>query len=186
MFKFKGKLTSLIQLTISDATEIVNLRNDEKFNKFLFQETISLEEQKKWINNKNSLETEVNFKITDVNNNFIGTISIYNIENGKGEFGRYIAKNAINAIEAELLLLKFCFEELKMTVVYCYTNIKNENVYRQHTKLGFKDVGIISVNVGSASNVKKVDAIHQEISYDDYIHFNYENIYHLINKFAQR
>ncbi|MBL0079445.1 MAG: GNAT family N-acetyltransferase [Bacteroidetes bacterium] len=154
MFKFKGKLTSLIQLNISDAAEIVNLRNDEKFNKFLFQEPISLEEQKKWINNKNTLETEVNFKITDANNNFVGTISIYNIENHKGEFGRYIAKNPINAIEAELLLLKFCFEELKLKAVYCFTNINNIKVYSQHTKLGFKDIGIVSVNVGSASNIK--------------------------------
>lgn len=182
MSQIKGIVTTIKKLTIEDAAEVVKLRNNENYNMFLFQQPLTIEEQIQWIIHKNSAENEVNFKVQDLNNNFVGTISIYNIENKKGEFGRYIVKNPINAIEAELLLLKYCFTTLKMELVYCNTNINNINVWNQHTKLGFKNITTITEYVGTEHNIP-VEAMHQQISVEDYLNFNYEKIYQLIQKF---
>lgn len=185
MYQKKGILTTLKQISVEDAEDIVRLRNDEKFNKFLYQYPLTIQEQIHWIQSKQGLQNEVNFKVLDIHNDFVGTISIYNIQNGRGEFGRYIVKKPINAIESELLLLKFCFEDLNMKSIYCNTNTNNVNVWNQHTKLGFKYVGKVKEYVGSSADIE-VEAIRQEILFKDYTSFNYDSIYQLINKFTLR
>lgn len=185
MYQKKGILTTLKQITVEDAEDIVKLRNDKKFNKFLYQQALTIQKQIQWIQSKQGLQNEVNFKVLDIHNNFVGTVSIYNIQNGRGEFGRYIVKNPINAIESELLLLKFCFEDLKMKSIYCNTNTNNVNVWNQHTKLGFKYIDKVTEYVGSTADIK-VEAIRQEISFKDYTSFNFDSIYQLINKFTLR
>lgn len=182
MLSIKGIKTSLIEVSESDAADIVSLRNDERYNKFLFQDKLTVEGQVKWIQKIKNNPGEKNFKVVNNNNEFKGTISIYGIVNGTGEFGRYIVTNPINAIEAEYLLLKWCFEQLGVKSVYCQTNTDNSAVWNQHTKLGFRNMGTKEVAVGSGAGVI-VKAVVQEITSDEFKLFDYQKIIKLISHF---
>jgi RimJ/RimL family protein N-acetyltransferase len=182
MLSIRGIKTILTEIAEADAQDIVNLRNDPANNKFLFQKPISVDEQLNWIKNNMGSEKARNFKVTNTDNEFKGTISIYNIEEGRGEFGRYIVTNPVNAIEAEYLLLKICFEQLEMNGIYCQTNLLNRAVWGQHLKLGFRQTGTKEVIVGTEGDVS-VTAVVQEITAEEFRNFNYEKITKLIKMF---
>ncbi len=182
MITIAGIKTILTELTEEDAADVIKLRNDPANNRFLFQKPITVEQQVEWIKNNKNSDKAKNFKVTDINKEFKGTISIYNIENGRGEFGRYIVTNPVNAIEAEYLLLRVCFEQLKLNAVYCQTNLLNKAVWGQHLKMGFKQTGTKEVIVGTAGEVS-VTAVVQEITAEEYRNFNYEKIIKLIKMF---
>lgn len=182
MLSIRGIKTILTEITEEDAQDIVNLRNDPANNKFLFQKPISVDEQLTWIKKNKGSEKARNFKVANIDNEFKGTISIYNIEQGRGEFGRYIVTNPVNAIEAEYLLLKICFEQLAMNAIYCQTNLLNRAVWGQHLKLGFRQTGTKEVVVGTEGDVS-VTAVVQEITADEFRSFNYEKIIKLIKMF---
>jgi|SRR5450432_1271501 RimJ/RimL family protein N-acetyltransferase len=182
MISIRGIKTILEEITEADAADIAKLRNDPANNKFLFQNEISIVDQVSWIN-KNRNRTDVkNFKVTNTGNEFKGTISIYNILDKKGEFGRYIVTNPINAIEAEYLLLKICFEMLGLNTVYCQTNYENKAVWGQHVKLGFRETATKEVSVGSHANIL-VKAVIQEITAEEFRTFNYDKVLKLIKYF---
>ncbi|HMC87559.1 MAG TPA: GNAT family N-acetyltransferase [Chitinophagaceae bacterium] len=178
----KGIKTNLSELTESDAAEVVQLRNDPANNKFLFQKEMTVSDQLEWIRKNRNRNDSKNFKVTDSHHVFKGTISIYNIANKRGEFGRYIVTNQINAIEAEYLLLKICFEMLELNAVYCQTNMDNKTVWGQHVKLGFKETAVKEVPVGSFADVM-VKAVVQEITVKEFRAFNYEKVMKLIKFF---
>jgi len=182
MITVRGIKTILTEMREEDAEEVVKLRNDPANNKFLFQNPITVDDQINWIRKNKNAEDAKNFKITTLDNEFKGTISIYNIIDGKGEFGRYIATNPVNAIEAEYLLLKVCFEQLGMNAVYCQTNFENKAVWSQHLKLGFKEKGRKDVTVGTTGNTN-VQAVIQEITAEEFRSFDYAKIIKLIKFF---
>ena len=112
MNKIDGICTKLEEMSLKHVNDIVALRNDSKYNKYLFQTKLTAENQIKWIENNKLKGDNFNFVILDKNDAFKGTISIYDIQKNRGEFGRFIATNPINAVESELLLLKFSFDIL--------------------------------------------------------------------------
>lgn len=181
MDKIKGVCTQLEEVSLKYINDIVCLRNDSKYNKFLFQSQLTVENQLKWMENNKLKEDNFNFVILDKNDSFKGTISIYDIQNERGEFGRFIATNPINAVEAEYLLLKFSFETLKLKSVFCQTNIDNSSVWQMHSKLGFVSVKNIETFVGD-NHQTKVEAVLQEISINQFREFDYQPIFNLINK----
>ena len=182
MLSIKGIKTVLSEISEGDAEDIIALRNDPAHNKYLYQKPITLEGQKEWIRKNKNAANAKNFKITNMNGDFKGTISIYNIEDGKGEFGRYIVTNPVHAIEAEYLLLKVCFEELGMKSVFCQTNLENKAVWGQHVKLGFCETERKEVMVGSNGDVA-VTAVVQVITDEEFRNFDYGKIIKLIQFF---
>ena len=177
-----GIQTNLFEISESDAADIVRLRNDPANNKFLFQKELTVEGQREWIKSNQNRTDVKNFKVTNKKNEFKGTISIYNIIENRGEWGRYIVTNPVNAIEAEYLLLKICFETIGMKSVYGQTNIENKSAWGQHTKLGFRQVEIKEVPVGSNMDIY-VQAVIQEITADEFKAFNYDKIIDLLKYF---
>ncbi len=182
MITIRGIKTRLEEITESDAADMVKLRNDPSNNKFLYQKEISLEDQIRWILKNSNQADAKNFKVINNNNEFKGTISIYNITRNRGEFGRYIVTNPINAIESEYLLLKVSFEMLGLETVYCQTNVQNKSVWGQHIKLGFRETATKDVAVGSHSDIL-VKAVVQEITAEEFKAFRYDNILNLIKFF---
>ena len=75
-----------------------------------------------------------------------------------------------------------CFGQMGLKSVYCKTNIEKNSVWRQHTKLGFREIERKEVIVGTDSSVKVI-AIIQEITAEEFKAFNYEKIISLINFF---
>jgi len=176
-----GETTILRQVRLDDALFISRLRSDPKVYEFLSSSTpISLEQQKKWLEKYFSTKDSYYF-IIDNSLLFksVGTISIYDVNEGKreAEFGRYISVNSINAIEAEYLLLDFCFNILHLESVYCRTADKNIKVWRQHLSFGFRDVGF------EEFADKNLLLRRQAITRAEFFDFDYSRIILLINRF---
>jgi len=172
----EGYSTILKVIEESDSQLICDLRNNPNINKFLSNSTsITVLEQKEWLKNNLKANDGIYFKIIDKNkNNFVGTISLYNVNNSTAEFGRYICLSPIQAIEAELLILKYGFEIMKLKQIYCKTAEENTKVWKQHFKYGFKDTS------REYFKHKEMYLKVQEISYNDYINFDFTKINKLI------
>jgi len=175
---YAGKHTILKSVAEEDAAIICELRNKSSNNKYLSSNApIQASQQLAWIKNYLLQPDGVYFIITD---NFfapIGTISLYNLQNGNAEFGRYICENALQAIEAEYLLLKYGFEEMGLENIYCKTVCENQKVWKQHLRFGFNEVGF-----ELDSRINK-EVVKQSISKSEFQNFDYSNITNLINRF---
>ena len=138
-----GLSTGLVKIGIEDSENICRLRNDPQNNKFLSSSNpISIKEQENWISKYLEQKNGYYFKIIDLNTyNLVGTISLYDVKIDSAEFGRYICTKSLQAIEAELLLLRFGFEIMSLNRIYCRTAEDNKLVWNQHYKFGFKDNG---------------------------------------------
>jgi len=177
--EINGKYVTLKYVDLCDAEDIIKLRNDSKLNRYLSsQKTLTVEDQINWLlNNKNS-ETNHYFKIVRKKDaKFIGTISLYNINNNEGEFGRYICIDPVGAIESELLIIEFAFLQRRLENIYCRTVTDNEKVIIQHRKFGFEDREVVY-----DPNINRKLLI-QELSYDKFKNFDYSSIRSLVDKF---
>ena len=166
----------------SDAENIVAFRNNPEINKYLSsQKVISIEEQIKWMLNNENSSTNFYFKIIRRNDNqFIGTISLYNIENNIAEFGRYICIDPIGAIEAELSIIEFAFSQSKLEKIYCRTVLDNTKVIIQHRKFGFRDIKkVYDPKIGR-------ELLIQELNYEGFSKFDYHFIKKLVEKFTKK
>jgi len=176
-----GETTILRQVKLEDALYISQLRSDPKVYEFLSSSTpISLEQQKKWL--EKYLNSKDGYYFIIANSlllKSVGTVSIYDFNEGKreAEFGRYISVNSVNAIEAEYLLLDFCFNVMHLESVYCRTADKNVKVWRQHLSFGFRDVGFEDFTD------KNLLLKRQAITRAEFFSFDYSKIILLINRF---
>lgn len=178
--KIEGLTTTLIEINEGDAKAIIELRNNPTINQFLSSQAIVSEQQQiAWITQNREKEDNIYFKIIDnKNNNFKGTISLYSLENGGAEFGRFIATNSVAAIEGELLLLRYGFEHWGLKRIYCCTVETNTKVWQQHTKFGFQIVGEDFDERIQAARVL------QEIQLVDYQNFDYSKIITTLKRFV--
>ena len=175
----EGVLTRLEELSADDAADVLRIRNNPENNRFLSNagQEIKLEDQIKWTAICKEENDNVNFKVL-VAGKFAGTISLYDIdENGVAEFGRYIITHPIGAIEGELLLLKYGFETLGLTEIWCKTVKKNTKVWQQHDRVGFKTVGS---DVDERINEERVL---QVFTSEMYKSANFDSVMAIINRF---
>jgi RimJ/RimL family protein N-acetyltransferase len=174
----KGHNTILQTISIDDANDICVLRNDPLINRYLSSsEPISLEEQKCWLINNQKNRGELYLKILDSSNlQMCGTISIYQINQNSGEFGRYICTKSVQAIEAEWLLIRFCFEIMRLDSIFCRTAFLNTKVWKQHYAFGFTDE--------STELLQEKDLLlkRQSLSKETYRKFDYSKISNLIER----
>jgi RimJ/RimL family protein N-acetyltransferase len=179
MIHVDGLKARLSEITESDARNIIRLRNDMDINRFLSSSTeISYEQQIAWIRENQKRGDSYYFKITNFENSFFGTISIYNVNDGSGEFGRFISINPLLAIESEYLILKFGFNSLSLKRIYCKTIAENKAVWSQHYHFGF-------VDEGEPFFEEKVNGFLklQVITAEMFARFDYSRILRLVAKF---
>jgi len=178
--KVEGCMCILTEIDISDSRDICNLRNDPVISKYLSNiSPVSVEDQETWILKNIGSKDGYYFKINDLKNNiFLGTISIYNINQESAEFGRYICTNPIHATEAEYLILNFGFEKMNLRRIFCRTADENKSVWNQHLKFGFKNIGYEYLES------KNLNLIIQELTYKDYLEFDYSPIINLVSNFS--
>lgn len=122
------------------------LRNrDENRNKFLYSEPISKESQIKWFENYLERDEEYMFSAYHRDNpeQFIGAVSIYNIKNGRGEFGRIIvdkqqiAKKGIGVMIAKCVC-QIAFKQLALQSLVLEVFSDNIAAIKTYEKVGFK------------------------------------------------
>lgn len=172
----QGNKAKLILLSEQDAAFTARLRSDPRFNQFLSsQEVITEEQQRAWIRNAQVSKNQYNFKITDLNDVPKGTIAVYQIDNGVGEFGRFICMDPVLAIEAELLFLRFVFEDLKLKMIRCGSNENNGSLWKMHERYGFQTIAI-------KPNEKGDRIVYQELSAERFKAFDYSPINQIMSR----
>ena len=170
-----GLATILSEVTIEDSQAICELRNEN--NKYLSSaDSISIVDQEHWITENLKCDDGFYFKIIDLKTmKLVGTISLYNLKDGSAEFGRYISNKTLQAVESELLILKFGFEVMKLDRIFCRTMENNKSVWNQHYKYGFKDLK------SEYFKKKEVYLKVQELTKENYFQYDYSKIKKIIS-----
>jgi len=133
----KGATVDLASVLEKDAEFILELRVNKETSKFLHPTENNLEKQITWIITQQLRDNDYYFLILDKQGSPIGTISLYNIRFGKGEFGRWICTgNSLQALESVLLLHDFGFFFNELDIIYSYTNSLNHKVINFNKNFG--------------------------------------------------
>ena len=131
----EGKFVKLRSITLDDAEFSFNLRRDSRFVNIMGQPAKTVEDQKKFIEWQMKQPGDYYFIVLNRQNERIGLIGIYNIQDGVGEAGRELNIGAPNeTIEAQILLTDFCIKILhlkKRTCVIYNFNKKQLNLLKK-------------------------------------------------------
>lgn len=126
-----GCYVDLKSAAVSDAEFTLSIRQDKDFSKYLPRIDNTLEQQRDWINNQREKTGDYFFVVWDKAKKQIGTISIYDIEDDFAEGGRLaIRGNALQNIEAQLLLFRFGYDILGLKQIVGYVYAENTRALR--------------------------------------------------------
>lgn len=179
-----GDSTILRSVRPDDAEYIARLRSDPRIYQYLSSNReLKTEEQRAWIMDHMKQRDSFYFTIEDLGSgDKSGTASIYNVDRDEGsaEFGRYIATHPIHAVETEFMILQLAFEVMSLRKLYCRTMDSNTKVWKQHLRFGFSDVGFEDFQ-GRSGALRR-----QEITFGEYLAFDYSGILGLLHRFASK
>jgi diamine N-acetyltransferase len=144
-FVIKSQSLVLRPLAEHDIEPLRVLRNKPDNRKwFVYNEIIPPEAQVNWFKEYLSKHDDIVFVIAknDTPNDFMGTISLYNITQNQAEFGRFLidsesAENRGYACEAVKAVVAFAFESLRLQKVYLYVFKTNGKAIHVYKKAGF-------------------------------------------------
>lgn len=133
----EGKYVDLKACTEDDAEFTLSLRKDPKLGKYFPKVDHSVEDQKAWIRSQRKQEGDYFFVVWNKAGERIGTIAVYNIENGEGEGGRIIikSKDAFDVFEAQMLLNRFAFDTLGLKVMKGFVFANNKRALRYNKQV---------------------------------------------------
>lgn len=135
----EGKFCRLRAVVPEDAEFILRLRNDKEISKYLPPLNVTVEQQQVWISKQRNDSDSYYFLIMDKSGNKLGTISVYNIENGHAEVGRFcsIGSSVIN-MEAALIHDDFIFDILNLSYLDIWVYKGNKPVLSLNQGFGCK------------------------------------------------
>ena len=129
----------------NDAKFILDLRLDEKYNKFLSSVSSDIEKQKEWIRKYKEDELQKKqfyFIIEKIENNQpCGTVRIYDLREHSFSWGSWILnkhKTRFAALESAFLVYQFGFNELGYKKSHFDVRKDNIKVIAFHEKMGAK------------------------------------------------
>lgn len=141
------------KLETSDAVHILDWMNDEDIMKNfrINKKNCNMDSVLKFINDSYNDEN-IHFAISDLSNQYIGTISLKNINlvNMNAEYAIVLKKEFHGkgiAKQASKLILKFGFEDLKLEKIYLNVLSKNERAIELYKSLGFNYEGTFKKHV---------------------------------------
>lgn len=135
---------------ISDAKFIIDTRlADAERNQFINKISDDLESQKEWIKKYLEQDNDYYFVVENLlSGEPEGLIGVYDIKNGRGEWGRWVVKkSSLAAVESVDLLFKAAFEYIGLSEVYCRTITDNQAVVSFHDSLNALKRGVIENHV---------------------------------------
>ncbi len=142
----EGSAFRLRPVTEEDAAAIIALRADPELTRFVHPISPDIEEQIAWLRKYESRDGDYYFVVERIKDEeFEGTVAIYDTFNNEGEWGRWVLRpGSLAAPESALLVYRIAFEKLRLTQVYCRTVISNETVLSFHDRCGLTRHRIIS------------------------------------------
>lgn len=130
-----------------DASFIVSLRIDSKYNKYLSSTSDDVESQRLWINDykkKEKDKSQFYFIIERLDGTPCGTVRVYDFRDDSFCWGSWILnedKTRYSAVESALLVYEFGFEHLKFGKSHFEVVKGNNKVVDFHLKFGAVQVG---------------------------------------------
>ena len=132
----------LRELKIKDAPLMLEWIKDPQINRFFRFDAFSmnLHDCINYIESADSDPRTIHFAIVDDNDEYLGTISLKNIENGEAEYAistRRAVHGTGAALEATRQILRYAFEELGLNRVYLNVLVDNLRANAFYRKAGF-------------------------------------------------
>lgn len=170
----EGKHIILRAMEYDDAIDIIKWRNaTSSKDKFFSFKKISSQEQLEWMKKHMFSQNEFNWIIEEKTTLAkVGTLALENIDyrNGNAEYVRLIIEEKFRekgfAYEAEVLMLEYAFNYLRLNKVFCKTFLHNEAINKLHLKTGFIEVGKMRKHIFLDGEYK--DILIYEILREDY------------------
>lgn len=140
-----GRRFSLRPATREDAGFILSLRTDPELGRYLHPTSPKLEDQLAWMEAYEARDGDYYFVIEDqVLDAPVGTIAIYDADQGAAEWGRWLIRpGSLAAVESALLTYRAGFEVLGLSRLYCRTIADNQRVVSFHDSMGAKRTGLL-------------------------------------------
>ncbi|MEX2415488.1 MAG: GNAT family protein [Paenibacillaceae bacterium] len=130
-------------VALDDADFIHKLRRSPELSKYIGEIDPRLSVHRSWLEQYLQSDNDYYFCIELLSGKPAGTISIYNINNGRGNWGRWIISPSVPAAAASVwLILHVAFDILGLSEVYSNTVIDNASVVSFHDSCGFVRTGI--------------------------------------------
>ena len=132
-----GRFVSLKSCSIDDAEFTLSLRQNPSIARFIPMVDGNIDKQIKWIKSQRIEEGDYFFVVWDKSGKRIGTLGLYNIEEGTAEAGRLVMNgNSLQSLEAQILVFDFAFEVLKLKEVVSFIYFDNERALRFSSQFG--------------------------------------------------
>ncbi len=159
---------SIRPVGIEDAAAIVTLRSDPAQARFVHSISPRVEDQISWLNEYFTRDGDFYFVVERARDHrFEGTIGIYDVADGRAEWGRwFLTPGSLAAPASALLIYTAAFEVLKLSEVYCRTVAENEAVVSFHDSCGLKRAGRLEKAFHLAEG--PVDAIEHRLPMADW------------------
>lgn len=132
------------KLELKDANKMMETLNDKSVTNTMriSLRSFSLDECKDYILNSNKDDKNIDFAITDEGDNWVGTISLKNIDYSKkeAEYAIITSKDVHGkgySQKATKEILEYAFNELKLDKVYLYVSVNNIRANKFYQKVGF-------------------------------------------------
>ena len=124
---------------VSDAAFIIAVRTeDAERNRFIHAISPDVAEQERWIERYLEREGDYYFVIENrVTGEGEGLIGVYDVKDGKAEWGRWVVKkDSFAAVESVDLAYRAAFEKIGLSELYCRTVQDNREVVSFHESIG--------------------------------------------------
>lgn len=138
-----GRSIKLRNVTPSDADFIVKIRTNEKKGRFISATSNDISKQKQWIKDYLTSEGQAYFLITDLDDNPLGTVRIYDQQGDSFCWGSWVvAEDAPSycAIESALLVYTYALE-LGFRRAHFDVRKGNSSVIKFHERFGAERTG---------------------------------------------
>lgn len=163
----------LRKLDLKDSILMLEWMHDESVVKHLqanFKEK-SLEDCQKFIIASDDTRKNLNLAIVDDEDNYMGTVSLKNIENNEAEFAITIRKVAMGkgySAYGMRKIIKIGFEELNLKRVFWCVNPINVRAVKFYDKNGYKRVNMRETKVKGYTQSQIDEYLWYEVNKEDY------------------
>lgn len=153
---------------LGDEEQILALRTMPDLAGHIHPTPSGVGEQRKWIENYLIRENDFYFIVEKKEDlQFEGTISLYNIQKDRAEWGRWLLRpGSLASPESAYLIYKFAFEVLGLNAVYCRTVASNRKVISFHSRCELKRGPAIKGAFNFGGNL--VDAVEYSLQKKDW------------------
>ncbi|MGF1468343.1 MAG: GNAT family N-acetyltransferase [Sandaracinaceae bacterium] len=139
----EGEAFRLRPVALDDAEAIVALRCAPDRGRFLHETSPRVEDQRAWQRRREGRVDDLYFAVERRRDGrFEGTVGLYDLRGGAGEWGRWVLRSdSLAAAESALAIYRLAFRDLRLSRVRCRTLAANATVVRFHDECGLSRLG---------------------------------------------